>query len=374
MIIDIHGYVVAPPKVYQQKASMLAEQGWGVSDLMPPREEIEAYARRTVAFLEEVGTDIQCIAPRPYHLLHGQAPARIVRRWISTYNDVIATQVRACPDRLRGIAGLPQIAGEGVETAFDEIDRCVGDLGFVGVLLNPDPGAGDGRTPGLGEPYWYPLYEKLVAHDIPAIVSSGPCASERENYNQHYLAEAAIAVLSILEHPRIFQDFPSLKLVIGNGGGSIPYQAGRWRARRRRQSGWEPFDTSLKRLWFDTVVHSPEALSLLFKVCGAERCLFGTQRPGHASAIDPETGRSFDDIKTDDRGPGRALQRGPSGHLRGVSSARLLAHLSFAADGIRNYRSGGRPPDAGRAGLPRNQRRYGEARRCCGQSWSVPCY
>ena len=32
-------------------------------------------------------------------------------------------------------------------------------------------------------------------------------------------------------------------------------------------------------------------------VVGADRCIFGTERPGSASATDPETDRPFDDIK-----------------------------------------------------------------------------
>ena len=57
------------------------------------------------------------------------------------------------------------------------------------------------------------------------------------------------------------------------------------------------FDDILRRFWFDTVVHDPDSLDLLFKRVGHDRCCFGTERPGSGGGIDPDTGRPYDDIK-----------------------------------------------------------------------------
>ena len=54
----------------------------------------------------------------------------------------------------------------------------------------------------------------------------------------------------------------------------------------------------MRRLWFDTVLHRQNALELLFKVVTPSRCVFGTERPGSGSSVDPDTGRPFDDIKS----------------------------------------------------------------------------
>jgi 4-oxalmesaconate hydratase len=59
----------------------------------------------------------------------------------------------------------------------------------------------------------------------------------------------------------------------------------------------ESFDTTLRRFWFDTVLHNRQSLKLLFDVVGAGRCLFGTERPGSGGGIDPATGRPYDDLK-----------------------------------------------------------------------------
>jgi len=44
-------------------------------------------------------------------------------------------------------------------------------------MINPDPYEGSGTpTPGMGDEYWYPLYEKMVQMDIPALIHSASCA------------------------------------------------------------------------------------------------------------------------------------------------------------------------------------------------------
>ena len=303
MIIDVHAYVVCSSEIYSRKSYLLGERGWsagGVGSrgaLVAPSEEvILADVGRCLAAMDEIGTDIQLIGPRPYQMMPAVAPSRVTHAWTGYYNDVIAAQCRRSGGRLFGVAALPQVKGEPVTRCFDEIDRCV-EEGFVAVQLNPDPGEGDGLTPGLGDPSWYPLYEKLVARNLPIIVTSGPVADVREGYSMHYINEASVAVLSILENEDFFRDFPSLKIVIGYGGGSVPFQAGRWRARRDRRDELEKFDTALRRLYFDTLLYSPEALAMLFAVCGPDRCMFATHHPGVGTTLDPKTGRLYGDLK-----------------------------------------------------------------------------
>ena len=53
----------------------------------------------------------------------------------------------------------------------------------------------------------------------------------------------------------------------------------------------------MKRLWYDTVLYSADALELLFKTVGADRCMFGTERPGVGTVKNPETGLWLDDTR-----------------------------------------------------------------------------
>ncbi len=171
------------------------------------------------------------------------------------------------------------------------------ELGFVGCVLNPDPLEGDDPgSPGLGDAYWYPLYERLVDLDIPALIHSASCNRVRESYSAHFINEETLAVLSLV-NSSVFEDFPSLKVVVAHGGGAIPYQIGRFRAPGLRRRDGVDFQEKLRLLNFDTCVYSKEGLELLFKVVGTDNCLFGTERPGTGSPVDTRTGRALDELR-----------------------------------------------------------------------------
>lgn len=301
MIIDAHAHLVAPPAFYGYRANLLASGGYhkgspGITD-----EALAGSAASNVALMDEVGTDVQFLSPRPFQQMQSAKPERVVHWWIEANNDLIARTVALHPTRFAGIAGLPLCAGQPVETCFDELDRAINGLGFVGVALNPDPYEGTGYTPPMGDEFWYPLYERLSSVGAPVLVHSSGCFSGRESYSAHFVTEESIATLSLLES-RVFEDFPDLKIIIPHGGGSVPYQIGRWQAERLLPSlGGHPdqerFEVAIRRLYFDTVLHYPPSLELLIKTVGADRCVFGTERPGSGSAVDPDTGRQMDDLK-----------------------------------------------------------------------------
>jgi 4-oxalmesaconate hydratase len=194
------------------------------------------------------------------------------------------------------VAGLPQFRDTSPVNCIPELEFRVKEQGFIGCLLNPDPTEGEGTPPpGLGEEFWYPLYEKLCELDVPALVHSAGSCRARESYTLKFINEESIAILSLLES-RVFERFPTLKLIVPHGGGAIPYHMGRFRAWSVRRGG-EYFDDKMRRLHFDTTVYDPEALELLFRTVGADRVLFATERPGTGSARNPRTGRDFDDLK-----------------------------------------------------------------------------
>ncbi len=297
MIIDIHGHVVAPPEVNEYQATLLANRGY--PDAGAPKisdDRLKQYADKLIGILDSVGTDMQFISPRPFQAMHSVKPAKVVHKWTAFINDVIARQVKMHPDRIRGVAGLPQSPGEPITAVLPELERCVKELGFVGCQLNPDPCEGDfPRPPGLGEEYWYPLYEKLVEYDIPALIHSSSCCQPRESYTLHFINEESIAIMSLLDSD-VFKLFPKLKIVVPHTGGAIPFHMGRFRAWRWR-TGAEEFDVSMKKLYFDTVNYSREPLELLFKVIGTDNVLFATENPGTGTVVDPHTGKSLDDLK-----------------------------------------------------------------------------
>lgn len=303
MIIDAHAHVNAPPELYAYQANLLASRGsHGKGDPGVSDSSLKEWGERTVQVMDSVGTTLQLISPRPYSLSHASTPGRVVRWWISAVNEVIARQASLFSGRLAGVAGLPQTVEDTPADWAKALDQSVTEYGFAGFLLNPDPAEGMAYVPPLGNEYWYPLYEKMVELDVPALVHSSGCGNGRETYSEHFISEESTAILTLL-NSEVFHRFPTLKIVVAHGGGSVPYQIGRWRAARlhpKLKYGYaidESFDEAIRRVWFDTVLHNPPSLELLLKTVGADRCVFGTEKPGSGSVPDPVTGRDLDDIK-----------------------------------------------------------------------------
>jgi 4-oxalmesaconate hydratase len=303
MIIDIHAHVCAAPQLYRFKANLLASRGQqphGFALEPFPDDFVRDHpeTKKNLRIMDAVGTDVQFLSPRPFQLMHAEKPARVVEAWAIANHDYIAQQVRLFPARFRGVCGLPQVRSEPVTVAFPELERCVKQLGFVGTLIDSDPGEGDNSTPTLDNEYWYPLWEKMVELDIPGLIHSTGCKYGRETYTQHFITEESLAVLSLVRS-RVFDDFPKLKIIVSHGGGSIPYQIGRWQADWVLHGGQaiDVFNARLKKLYFDTCLHYKKSLELLIGLVGSENVLFGTENPGSGSTLNPETGRNFDDIK-----------------------------------------------------------------------------
>ncbi|MGY9004790.1 MAG: amidohydrolase family protein [Alphaproteobacteria bacterium] len=304
MIIDIHAHFSAPEKLFAYKANILASRGRSRGAVKLSDDEILGALNKKVhggnshlEQLDEVGTDIQIISPRPYQLMHSEKPESLVHNFTESCNNLTARQCELFPDKFVGMASLPQNMGVSPSNSLEEMERCVKELNMKGFLLNPDPSEGMGEAPpGLGDEYWYPIYEKLVEYDMPVLIHAAGCRSHRHDYTLNFIIEESIAIVNVLDS-KVFEDFPKLKMIICHGGGAIPYQIGRFRAGRIKRNSKIPFEESFRQLYFDTALYTPDALEMLFRWAGTDRCMFGTERPGAGTAKDPITGTWMDDTK-----------------------------------------------------------------------------
>lgn len=296
MIIDSHAHVVLTDECYKVMATLTGgRNNPPTGGKLPADDVIRRAAESLLKQMDDVGTDVQLISPRPYLQMHSLAPATVPLVWTRYVNNLIHKQCQMFPDRLKGVAGLPQFRDTSPTNCISELERCVNELGFVGCILDPDPTEGEGTPPpGLGDPFWYPLYERLSELDAPALVHSAGCCHPRESYTLKFINEASIACVS-LTTSKVFDDFPNLKIIISHGGGAVPYQIGRFRAGAARRG--RNYDEALRKLYFDTCLYSKEALDLLFDVAGTDNVLFGTERPGTGSAPNREWGHDFDVLK-----------------------------------------------------------------------------
>jgi predicted TIM-barrel fold metal-dependent hydrolase len=308
MIIDSHGHVTTPETLYSYKANLLAHRGAhgrgrvGASDddiRAAVIDEVNpAFGMSHMAHLDEAGIDLQVISPRPFHMMHSEEPAKIVQWYIEENNDLIHRCCELFPDRFVAMCGLPQSPTTDPTDWIPEMRRCVEELGFVGVLLNSDPTEGQGPPPPpMGDRYWYPVYEALCELGVPALIHSAGCRPPaREDYSLHFIIEETISVASLLKSS-VRHDFPELKLIVSHAGGAIPYQIGRFISNASREPNSEPYLERMRSLYFDTCLYTQDAIELLIKTVGADRCLFGSEKPGTGSTRNPDNGRWWDDVK-----------------------------------------------------------------------------
>ncbi len=306
MIIDCHGHVSAPAELWAYKALILSHRGLhGKGKVNVSDDEIRAAANKKemapvghLDMLKKLGTDKQLLSPRPFQMMHSAKPEIVVHWFTEETNNIIHRQTQLFPGQFVGIGGLPQAAGEPIERVLPELERCVKQLGFKGCLLNPDPYENSGtQPPAMGDRYWYPLYEKLCELDVPAHIHATGSWASRQPYTLNFINEETTAVYGLVSSS-VLKDFPTLKIVISHGGGAIPYQIGRFQSSTIMHSGpGERFLDGVRKLYYDTVLYSEGALRLLIETVGADRCLFGAECPGVGSSVNPDTGRTFDDIR-----------------------------------------------------------------------------
>jgi 4-oxalmesaconate hydratase len=297
MIIDAHAHTNGG-NLGNFKSGLLASRGYHGGAYHENEEALaRAIEHHKTTILDKVGTDIQFISPRPFQLMHSEKPAKIVDWYARASNDVNALTVKIEPKRYRAVACLPQSPEIPVKDWIPELERCVNELGMIGLMINPDPteaGIVD-YYPGMGDEHWYPLYEKMVELDVPALIHSAGTRNPYDTYQNYFITTETSCILSMVEH-RVFDTFPNLKIIVSHGGGSIPYQIGRWRSNYGRHMGID-FDEQLRKFYFDTVLYNTESLDFLFKMVGTDRCLFGTENPGTGTYLYPKTGRLLDDVK-----------------------------------------------------------------------------
>jgi 4-oxalmesaconate hydratase len=228
---------------------------------------------------------------------HHVGDEAVSQHWSRACNDLIKRVVDLYPDAFIGVGQLPQSPGAGLEGSIAELDRCVNDLGFVGCNLSPDPSGGKWSGPPLTDRYWYPIYEKMVELDVPAMIHvSSSCNPNFHATGAHYINADTTAFMQLIQGD-LFANFPTLRLIIPHGGGAVPYHWGRYRGLADMLDKPTLAEHVMKNVYFDTCVYHQPGIDLLFEVIERKNILFGSEMLGAVRGVDPETGHHFDDTK-----------------------------------------------------------------------------
>lgn len=312
-VIDVHGHMSTPPH-FRAFGLQLISQRSGKAKLEITPEQMKGALDRHFGAMDARGIDVQLVSPRPIAMLHWEANF-LQQRWARITNDVIHQQCQMHPDRLAGVAQLPQSRESDTSNCVAEFERCVKDLGFVGALVNPDPGA-DRQTPGMNDPYWFPLYEKAQALQATLLIHPSISRDPRieildHNYQYNNLTEEALATL-LLEQSDVFERFPELRIVVAHCGGALrrmlpkgtrrasesTTQGSQFGMAVQQEGGAGGAERDLSRnLFFDTCAYDKYFLGAAIQQRGVDRMVFGTEAPGTGSGpINPDTGKPSDDL------------------------------------------------------------------------------
>ena len=231
--------------------------------------------------MDEQKVDVQVLSIHMplvgYHLeaAQGLALAREV-------NDEIGATVRQSAGRLAGLATLPV---QDVKSAIGELERVVAKLGLKGASLDTQVNGDQ-----WDEPKFLPFFK--AAKQMGAVLFYHPQPQNNflmQRIKRHGLFNSLGVILddaivtAVLICGGVLEKCPDLKVCIAHGGGPACYAMGRidrnWHERPATRSTPQPPSTYQKRLYYDTVVGSEEALRFLLDRVGADRVVLGSDWP-----------------------------------------------------------------------------------------------
>lgn len=271
-------------KAYDGRAGVLEIAG-AVAQNPHPREIWDVGLR--LADMDRYGVEMQVLSPTVFTFFYQHEPG-LALACAMLQNEEIARVVKAHRERFIGLGTVPMQAPE---RAADELTRAMTTLGLRGVMIGSHVMGRNLDNPAL-DPFW------STAETAGALVFIHPHAgAAAERLGSYYLKnlvglpfETTVAAASLV-FGGVLERFPRLKICLSHAGGFVPYQAGRFR------HGWEVRpepktrlkgdpETSLDRLFYDTITHSRPVLEFLIASVGAERVLLGSDYPFDMGNLD----------------------------------------------------------------------------------------
>lgn len=240
-----------------------------------------------IAVLDQFGIDRQFLSMSPVLWFYAAEPADALAG-AREYNDQVAEICRRHPDRFGSFGWLPlQDAGASVE----ELERCMA-AGLSGVSVASHVNGENWDSPRL-----FPVMEAAERHG--AIVFIHPAQVRvRELIPRFHMRnifgnpwEVTVAAGSLV-FGGVLDRLPDLKVVLAHGGGYLSFAMGRMdHAHEVRPEAQEfisraPSDY-VKRFFYDTITHSPDALAYLIDQVGPEQVVMGTDYPADMATSRP---------------------------------------------------------------------------------------
>ncbi len=240
--------------------------------------------------MARMGVATHVLGPYTYLNLY-HLPGELAAEFHVLHNDATVAAVRADPEHLIALPGVPMQAPE---LAAAEVRRLAASPEVAGIGIGTNVGGVD-----LDDERFAPFWGAVDAAGLPVLIHPPGQVAGADRMRDYHLVnlvgnptDSTVAVGRIVLSGMLDR-YPNLRILAVHGGGFVPYQIGRW------DHGWRmrddvkartprPPGTYLAgRMFFDSLTHAPESLRFLGERMGWEHVLLGTDYPWDMSTERP---------------------------------------------------------------------------------------
>jgi len=239
-----------------------------------------------LADMDATGVTMQTLSTIPI-LFSYWAKAEQAHDLSRLLNDHIAGVVRDRPDRFSGLGTLPM---QSPALAIKELERCVHELGLVGVEIGSHIERAGETDWNLNDPEVFAVLA-AAAHLGAAVFVHPWDMMGADNMQKYWLpwlvgmpAETSRAICSVI-FGGVLDQLPTLRICFAHGGGAFPGTIGRIEHAHQVRPDLCAIDNannprdSLGKFFVDSLVHDADALRHLVKLVGSNRVALGSDYP-----------------------------------------------------------------------------------------------
>jgi aminocarboxymuconate-semialdehyde decarboxylase len=245
-------------------------------------------AAARIKALDRMNIDLQAISPSPILLFYWDEPA-VAAYFSRAQNEAIQAVVKNYPERFVGFGSVPlQSIPEAIAIA-EEAKK----LGLKGLEIGTTVG-----DRALDDPSFEPFYDTIERLDLLLFVHptedgldhDDPLMGMLGNVVQFPYRTTLMIERMILKG--LFDKYQNLRLCLSHGGGLLAFNIWRLdhaysqRPELRKNISQRPSEY-LRKVYFDSIVHSVSALQYLVGVVGADRVVIGTDYPMAMGDFEP---------------------------------------------------------------------------------------
>lgn len=303
--VDVHAHVwldsveaAASRRPYYEEAAAFERSRVGAASAEVNFEQMNQVRDRLtdvsarLAAMRSARVDVQLVsvAPTQYHNWAGRSLAEDITELT---NAGVAAHCMQAPGRLVGLGVTPL---QHPDAAVWGLENALLTHGLKGIEISSHVADPAGGFIDLSDRRLDPLWHRACELNAVLFLHPWGCSLD-SRLDRWYLAnsvgqpvEHAVA-LSHLIVSGVLDRFPTLKLIAAHGGGYLPAFASRadhaWFNRIDARASVEPPSAYLRRIYFDSLVHTPLALRRLVETVGGDQVLMGSDFPFDMGEPDP---------------------------------------------------------------------------------------